>query len=370
MRDFDTDDFEFDASVFDMDDSDVHYTAQHYPAHHHPAPHYPASHYPAHHYRKRGGKAKKAFIGLLVLALLLAGGAFAFMAFYVRPPGDGRIVTLLVAGQDNVGEHGLSDTVMLVSLDTIDGHVHVVSIPRDTKADESWAIPKINSVYAMTGGSAERLRSAAEAITGFAVDNYIILDMQAFTDLVDLVGGVNFDVPRYMRYDDPCQGLHINLRPGYQRLDGEQALHFVRWRQNNDGTGYANGDLGRIAAQQDFMRALAGELLQIRNPIRINNMARTLVTHVETDLDLGNLVWFAQQFMGMDDEDIHFLMIPNEAASIGGIWYQVIQLEQWLAMVNTHLNPGSREVREENLRIWAWKDGRVQQVGAGLTLSP
>ena len=321
------------------------------------------------YYKKKGGKGKKIITSLLILALLVGGSVFAYMTFYVRPPRAGDIVTLLIAGQDNVGDHGLSDTIMLVSLDVPGGSVSVVNIPRDLKVDESWSIPKINSVYAMTGGSAARLLGAAEAITGFAVDSYIILDMRAFTDLVNAVGGLYFNVPRYMWYDDPCQNLHINLQPGYQHLDGEQALHLVRWRQNNDGTGYIDGDLGRIATQQDFMRALAAELFQIRSLTRIGSVARIFSEYVETDLHLGNLLWFAQQLMRIDNEDISFLMIPNAAANIGGVWYQVIQLEPWLAMINTDLSPVSLDVREENLRVFAWKDGWVQQVGAGLTLT-
>ena len=356
VRDFDIDDYEFDASVFEMeDDFDAYYTAD--------------------YGKKKGRKAKKLMVILLALILLAVGVVAAFLLFFVRPPAraildpqENEIFTLLIAGQDDVGSFGLSDTIMLVSLDVTNSTVHVVSIPRDTKVDESWAMPKINSVYAMTGGSAERLVEAVGAITGFLPDNYIILDMQAFTDLVNVIDGIYFDVPRYMRYDDPCQNLHINLQPGYQRLDGEQALHLVRWRQNNDGTGFANGDLGRIETQQNFMQALAAELLEIRNPLRIGNIARVFVEHVETDLSLGNLMWFAQQFMGIDSEDINVLMIPNAAANIGGVWYQVIQLEGWLEMVNTHLNPSSREVREENLRVFAWKNGVVQQLGEGRTL--
>ena len=368
MRKYDLDDFEFDASVFDMDDVD----AKAPPPRHRPSGNRP----PQNRHRKRRRKSKKGIKTLLILALLIVGTVVGFLVFFVRPPAqtvldpsENEIFTILVVGQDNVGAYGLSDTIMLVSLDVTNSRLHVVSIPRDTKVDESWSIPKINSVYAMTGGSASRLVEAVEAITGFPMNGYVILDMQAFTDLVDVVDGVYFDVPRYMRYDDPCQDLHIHLQPGYQHLDGEQALHLIRWRQNNDGTGFPNGDLGRIGMQQDFMQALAGEMLEIRSPLRVFNMARVFGEHVETNLHLGNLIWFAQRLLAVDREDIHFLMIPNSAANIGGISYQAIQLEQWLEMVNADLNPSSVSVREENLRMFAWKGGSVQLVGEGRTLT-
>jgi len=349
----------------------------------------------ADHIAKKGGKAKKVIITLLVLALLLGGGAYAFMTLFVRPPEPQDLVppretpsinqtqadpvppddfateseqpdilTLLIAGQDDVGEYGLSDTVMLVALDVTNGRVNVINIPRDLKVD--GPAPKINAVYAMTGGSMDRLMEAAEAITGFMPQNYVMLDMQAFADLVDVIDGVYFDVPRRMLYDDPYQDLHINLEAGWQHLNGDQALQFVRWRQNNDGTGLIDGDLGRIGHQQDFMRALAGELLQIGNVARIGDIARIFTEYVETDLYLGNIVWFAQQLMSMDSENITFLTIPNYEAVINGGYYQVIQLEEWLEMLNAYLNPSAYEIREENLRVFAWTNGSVQLVGEGL----
>ena len=353
----------------------------------------------ADHIEKKGGKAKKVIISLLIVAIVLGGGAYAFMTWFVRPPTphvfvppretpsvnlgehpavppeqdpeavESEILTLLVAGQDDVGEFGLSDTIMLVLIDVADGRVNVLNIPRDLKVDAPWEMPKINSVYTVTG-SVDGLMAAAEAITGYLPRNYVILDMQAFSDLVDVINGVTFNVPYYMWYDDPYQNLVIHLQPGYQHLTGDQAIQLVRWRQNNDGSGLPDGDLGRIRIQQDFMRALAGELLQIQNVTRIGEVARIFMEHVETDLYIGNLIWYAQQLMSIDSEDITFLTMPNYEANLYGISYQVIELEEWLTMLNTYFNPTPFTIGEENLRVVAWKDGFVQHVGQGLTFTP
>lgn len=349
------------------------------------------------HMAKKRGRARKVILILLILALLVTGGVYAFLTFFIRepvippvvipprdppeinnrdpvypedPPPDETVTihTVLIAGQDDVGEFGLSDTVMLVGFDRTNNRVNVINIPRDLKVDEPWAGSKINTIINMTR-SVDRLMDAAEAMIGFRPGNYVVLDMQAFADLVDVIEGFYFDVPRRMLYDDPYQNLHIDLQPGHQLLNGTQALHVARWRKNNDGSGYFDGDLGRIATQQALMGALASELLQIRNVTRVREIARIFSERVRTDLGLGHLLWFAMRLMDVDREDIHFLTIPNYEARIRGLDYQVIVLEEWLEMINAYLNPHPFEVWEENLRVHAWKNGSVQLVGEGRSLT-
>ncbi|MCL2368815.1 MAG: LCP family protein, partial [Oscillospiraceae bacterium] len=284
---------------------------------------------------------------------------------------EAGIFTILIAGQDNIGEYGLSDTIMLVAVDIGNSRVNVLNIPRDTRADLPWAMPKINSVMNMTG-SIDRLMEEVEGIAGFMPNNYVVIDMDAFSALVDVVGGVYFDVPRRMVYDDPCQDLHINLEQGYQHLDGERALHLIRWRQNNAGTaGYADGDIGRIATQQDFMRVLAAELLQIRNVPRIHEIVQIFIEYVETDLSFGNLAWFATRLMYIESEDITFHTIPSRLDYVNGTSYVIIELEPWLEMVNAYFNPFPMvPVIEENVRIFTWStNGVFEVVGEGLSLS-
>ena len=356
------------------------------------------------HYDKKPSRAPKVLIILLVVILLIGGGVYAFLNLFPQRPGgqqpvlpprptptggisqgpivpepprgsddreeDPDILTILVAGQDNIGEYGLSDTILLAAIDVANSRVDVVSIPRDTKVDLPWIVPKINAVIAMTG-SVDRLMDEVEKLIGFLPDAYVIIDMDAFEALVETIGGVYFDVPRTMIYDDPCQGLHIWLSPGYQHLNGTQAIHLIRWRQNNDGSGYPDGDIGRIATQHAFMGALARELLQIRNVTRINELARIFSDYVDTSLTYRNIAWFALELMDMDPENIHFHTIPADTnAYVNGGAYVVLYIEEWLEMVNTYFNPHPYEIREENVRIPTWRNGFVQAVGEGLTLTP
>lgn len=148
--------------------------------------------------------------------------------------------TILVVGRDRVGLN--TDTIMVAMMDCDAGEINVVSIPRDTLVNVDWSVKKVNSIYGALG--TEGLLDGISDLLGFRVDNYVIVNTYVFQALVDAIGGVYYDVPIYMYYDDPNQDLHISLAPGYQWLSGYQAEQVVRFRQNNDGTGYPDGDLG------------------------------------------------------------------------------------------------------------------------------
>ena len=280
------------------------------------------------------------------------------MAFFIRPPIDRGIFTVLIAGQDNVGTHGLTDTLMLVSVNSENDTVDVVSIPRDTRVDVSWQGPKINTVFAMTGGNIYRLMEEVEKLVGFMPDFYVVLDLQAFVELVDVLGGVELDVPIRMQYSDPYDSppLHINLEPGHQRLTGEQAMHFIRYRAGD-------GDLGRVQRQQYFLRAVVAESMRVRNVPRIPALIEIFGEHVDTNLPLSGMTYLARQMT--NDENLNFHTMPTEAFGFD----LAPVLDPWLEIINNHLNPYPASVMLENLRLYTRINGTIQLAGSGLSLS-
>ena len=119
---------------------------------------------------------------------------------------------------------------------------------------------------------------------GFRPDKYVIVNFDGIAAIVDAIGGVDYDVPFDMKYDDPSQNLHIDLKKGQQHLDGKQTVGFLRWRHNNDYTvQYTNGDEGRVENQQKFLKALAGQVLQIKNVTKIRSIAEAVFKNVKTD---------------------------------------------------------------------------------------
>ncbi|MCL2567999.1 MAG: LCP family protein [Oscillospiraceae bacterium] len=349
--------------------------------------------------RSGGSRMRRVLAVLLVLVLVSAGGIYALWSNYVVPPTlpqwnptirptpghnpDDLVIgtlgteepqrlrpfTVLIAGQDNVGSIGLTDVLMLANVDVENGSIDVMSIPRDTVVDLPWEYRKINGVFAITG-SIDRLVDEVERMVGFRPDFYIALNLRAFAELVDVIDGVHFNVPRRMVYDDPYDWppLHIDLWPGYQTLNGNQAIQLVRWRQNNDGSGL--GDMGRIANQQAFLGALAGELLQARNVTRIPTLARIFTDNVDTDIPLGTLVWLANQMYGLDTENIRFHTAPTEYnVYIFGGSHGVVDLEPWLEMINAYINPTPWDVELENIRVVARVNGVFQAVGGDQSLT-
>ncbi|MCL2843336.1 MAG: LCP family protein [Oscillospiraceae bacterium] len=310
--------------------------------------------------RRRGrGRLRRAIVATFITLLVVLVGFFVVITFFLRPPIDRDIFTVLIAGQDNVGTHGLTDTLMLVSVDSGSGAVNIVSIPRDTRADVSWQGPKINSVFAMTGGSIDRLMEEVEKLVGFMPDFYAVLNLQAFVELVDVLGGVRLNVPIPMQYSDPYDNppLYINLEPGYQTLTGAEAMHFVRYRTSV-------GDLGRVQNQQHFLQAVAGEALRVRNVTRMPALMGIFGEHVDTDLPFSSMAYVAQRMMRAG-ENVTTHTMPTEPFGPD----LVPLLNPWLEIINSYLNPYPTSVTLENLRLYTRINGTVQLAGGGLPLT-
>ena len=257
------------------------------------------------------------------------------------------VYTMLVVGRDRVGLN--TDTIMVARFDCANHNVNIVSIPRDTLVNVPWAVKKVNSVYGSSG--IEGLVSEIEDLVGFGIDSYAVVNTYVFQQIIDCIGGVYFDVPIYMYYDDPDQDLHIWLSPGYQLLNGDQCEQVVRFRQNNDGTGYPNGDLGRIETQHAFFNALADQVLQLGNISNLPQIISLIIDNTDTNLSSGNIAFYAQEFLKMRSDSINFYTLPYDAVYIRGGSYVSIQLEPWLDMINTYLNPFTVDVTASNLDV-------------------
>ena len=253
---------------------------------------------------------------------------------------------ILVSGVDDAG--GGSDTNLLARFDAPNKRIDLVSLPRDTLLHTARHSNKLN--YAYASGGTERLRSDVETLLGVPVDFCVTVDLGGFAALVDRIGGVDFDVPVDMDYDDPAQNLHIHFAKGLRHLNGEEAMEVVRWRKNNDGGGYANADVGRIATQQAFLQAVAEQALRIGNAPAL---ARVFFSHVKTDLSAGNLVWLAAAAMDVDAADVRFHTLPGDGAGYyRGESVYVLDPDATLALVNDALNPYDQPITRDELDIF------------------
>ena len=259
------------------------------------------------------------------------------------------VYTFLLVGTDM--DDGNTDTIMVVSYDTKNQDINIMSIPRDTMINEKWDIKKINSIYSRTGNSIDSLANRIQKLIGFKPDFYVKVELEMFVELVDLVEGVEFDVPQDMNYDDPWQDLHIHLKKGVQTLNGEDAMGLVRFRR------YSEGDIQRVEVQQNFIKALIKECLSIKHWGKIKAYIDLAMKNVETDLDSGSVVWFAANVLGLNGtpalnmNDVYTCTLPGDYW--GTAWsrdtqqeqsYVVIYPKQVVELVNERFNPYEQRV--------------------------
>ena len=300
--------------------------------------------------RKR--RRRKILVTVLLVLLALLAIGFVIHQIYVRPPdipthenqeagtdpgslGVGRredVYTFLLVGRDDgQGGGGNTDTMMVGCYDVKNGTVDVLSIYRDTMVDVPWEIPKINSVYNRQG--IEGVQKQIKNLIGYTPDYYFVVELDAVAELVDAIGGVDYEVPYNMDYDDPTQDLHIHYKKGMQHLNGEDAVKVLRWRKNNSGESLSVGDVGRVEVQHSFLRALAKEMVSLGTLTKIGEIVDIVDRNLESNLDYGEMIWFGERALGLKEGSIRFHNLPGDYT--GTMWSPTYQNYQSYVFVNS-----------------------------------
>lgn len=244
-------------------------------------------------------------------------------------------LTTLVLGKSL----NLTDTIILFSYNPRTQEASILSIPRDTfignDPDEATAFDKINSVYQF---GVDKILKEVSELTGFDVENYVVVDTAGFRELVDTIGGVTFNVPMDMKYDSYSQGLHIDLKAGEQVLDGDKAEQLVRFRHNNDGTTYPASygleDEGRMKTQQAFLTELAKQTLTVGNIPKIMSIIDIANKYVETNMDFNMLKDYVPYLVELNMNDIKKDTLPGEPALTNGVWVYLADEEEAPKVIN------------------------------------
>ena len=290
---------------------------------------------------------------MLVLLLAILTAAFHFLiasqpeaenALSARKPGTS---TILVAGTDEGGYR--TDSMMLVNVDRTEKTISLVSIPRDTLIYCEYSVPKINSAYGWAGGGEQGMQELllrVSEIIGFTPDGYVVVDLSIFRQLVDLMGGVTFDVPVDMHYSDPTQNLNIDLQAGKQHLNGEQAMQVARFR-----SGYATADLGRIEVQRALVSAAIRQWVSPKGAIHLPQAVKLVADHTNTNLSTRNLLWLAESFLLCSRSEINSATLPGYAANFSSGSYYVLDAAGVADIVNQYLNPYEKGVEAADLFI-------------------
>lgn len=246
----------------------------------------------------------------------------------------------LVMGISEDIEAKLTDTIMLCAYYPNEQKVSILSIPRDTFVGNSTtsadSYDKINALYQT---SPEKTLEAVRNLTGIDVRNYVVISNNALRDVVDEIGGVYFDVPMNMNYDDWGQKLHIHLEKGYQLLDGDKAEQLVRFRHNNDGTTYPSEygtqDIGRMRTQREFLKAAATQILSGNNIFKIDDIMQVVFENIETNLKMEDIIKYIPSATEFNPENIQSEMLPGVADYIGVLSFYVNDEEETNALVSS-----------------------------------
>lgn len=242
---------------------------------------------------------------------------------------EGNRINVLLVGL----EGSRSDTIMLASYDRKTKEADIISIPRDTYYyrdgyNKYSDVQKINAIYGMEEEGLKSLMSAVSDLTGLPVHNYATIEYDGVRAAVNAIGGVEVDVPFHMRYTDPYDDppLDINIRPGKQIIYGDTAMEFLRFRKTNyEGySGYINGDLGRVQAQQNFVKSAIKKSLSLRLPSVIS----AVYPHVKTDLTLTNLLGLGKDAIGFSMENLNAMTLPGTDKMLGGVSFYIADGEK------------------------------------------
>lgn len=219
-----------------------------------------------------------------------------------------------------------ADTIMLVSIVPKEGKINILSIPRDTRVQVNGKYIKINATMGYKRREELMIQKVKE-ITGLPVHYYAEVDFDGFIEVINILGGIDYDVPYNMNYDDPVQGLHIHLNKGMQHLDGQAAHDFVRFRHNNDWSApgeYAMGDYGRIKAQQNFLKELFRQKLQPQYITKAPELIQALYTYVKTNMSVADAISYASGVLkSFNGDSIQTYQIAGEPKMIDNLSYFV-----------------------------------------------
>ncbi len=203
----------------------------------------------------------------------------------------------------------LADTIMVVSFDYEAKHVDLISIPRDTyyyreEYKYSPGFLKINAIYQNTKEPLETAMVVSEILLGMPLHFYAIVDYEGIEEIVDTMGGVPMNIPFHMKYTDITDKppLYIDIPPGEQVLDGEHSVQFLRYRK-----GYTEGDIGRVKAQQEFMKSAFKQMLGFDLP----KITKVILNNVESDVDLGTALKVVTKGLGVKGDAIETYLMPN-----------------------------------------------------------
>ncbi|WP_319403663.1 LCP family protein [uncultured Anaeromusa sp.] len=301
--------------------------------------------------RKPKRRIRKLRVAMLLGAIfLLVGVVFAVWnggTSLLDVVAKNRINILVLGVDERADDVGRSDTSFVVTLDTEAKKITVLSIPRDSRvkiAGHGW--DKFNHAFAF--GGLPLSKSTAENLLGVSIHYTVTIDFKGFMRMIDALGGITIDVEKRMRYSDPYDddgGLVIDLYPGVQRLSGKEAIKYVRYRDEE-------GDIGRVARQQKFLKALLKELASPQTVVRLPELAKEFYGAVKTDMPLSKILKLLPAVQEAASSGLATATVPGAPLWIKEVSYwqpNIAELRLKVAQIQGFTNDESYMKKSEQL---------------------
>jgi LCP family protein required for cell wall assembly len=239
-----------------------------------------------------------------------------------------NVMNILLLGLDSRDQSIRSDTIMIITLNRQSSEINLCSVPRDMRVPiTGYREDKINHAYAFGGVALSR--ETVENFLDIKVDYYIETDFDGFENVINLLGGVELDIEKRMYY----RGIDvmIDLQPGVQRLNGDKALQYVRWRSDGEG------DLGRVRRQQQLLEALLQEIITFKNFLRIPRLLPEIADNVRTDLELSQAISLANRLKNVEFDHINTFTLPGRPAMINEVSYLIPEEDEIRILVDEYM---------------------------------
>lgn len=286
-------------------------------------------------------RKKVFFRNIIILVLLIAVGSFSYFYYFLNTlsvaggaegyPIPAKRVNVLVIGV----AAGLADTMMLASFNPGDKDVQIYSIPRDTfyerKGSTGTANKKINASYGK--GKAEGVVKSVEGLTGVPIHYYVQIDYNAVESIVNAVGGIEVEVPMDMNYDDPADDLQIHFEKGQVIQKGEDIVRILRYRKNNKGGGYKEGDLGRIKMQQEVVKLGIEKVVKGNLVLNFMKLQDPIQDNVKTNMTPKQMMFYITKASAVKSENINLQTLPGTTKDINGLSFFVVNKEKMQEMI-------------------------------------
>ena len=300
---------------------------------------------------KKKHKGIKRFFLILLILLLIGAAAFAVVVYKNGGGMKGIVTTFIGSDVDTIknlddiyilcmgASQNMTDTIMVAKYSPKNQQASLLSIPRDSFVGKSketaTAFDKINAKYQL---NPQATINAVNDLTGLNIKYFVTVDTKALRELVDAIGGVEFDVPIDMDYDDPTQDLEIHVKQGLQVLDGKNAEGVVRFRHNNDFSSYpeeyGDNDLGRMKTQREFITTVLKQTLKATNITKINDIINIAKERVQTNLEWDVIKNYIVALMDFNTENLQTDSLPGTPQYINEISFFLVNKNEAKEKVN------------------------------------